>query len=245
MKKTVFVLTVVWALTGQAGLFAQTPTAQEILAFVDGNGVYESIQYDGEMIIEIGSRKTVKTMKVWARGTTDSFIEFTNSSDRGAKYLKTKGSLRAWTPDVERVVVITGKDRFMGSDLSFEDTMENGALTERYDAALTGTETYNGRQCWVLELKVKPSRTESYPKRRLWIDTATHDLLHYELYALSGAVSKEYSILRVEEIGGRRFPVELEVRDRTRQNSKTSFIMRNIRIDEPIPDSVFSEQNLR
>jgi outer membrane lipoprotein-sorting protein len=95
----------------------------------------------------------------------------------------------------------------------------------------------------VLELTAK-KRTESYPRRKLWIDRETGDLLHYELYALSGAKLKEYTLLKVETIGGRRFPVEGEMRDLLRKDSKTTFVMRNVTLDGPIEDSVFSQRNL-
>jgi outer membrane lipoprotein-sorting protein len=94
-----------------------------------------------------------------------------------------------------------------------------------------------------LDLTAK-RRTESYPKQKLWIDKETGDCLHYELFALSGAKLKEYNLIKVEVFGGRRFPVELEIRDLLRKNSKTTMVMRNVVLDRPIADSVFSQRNL-
>ena len=135
------------------------------------------------------------------------------------------------------------RESMMGSDMSYEDTMENDTLASRYDTGELTSEILNGRDTWVLELTAK-RRTESYPKRKLWIDKQTNDLLRYELYALSGAKLKEYNMKRVEVIEGRRFPVEIEIRDLLRRDSKTTFIMRNIVLDKPIADSVFSQRNL-
>jgi outer membrane lipoprotein-sorting protein len=139
------------------------------------------------------------------------------------------------------------KESMMGSDMSYEDTIENDKLSVRYDPVLAGSEVWNfngvNRGCWVLDLSAK-KRTESYPKQKLWIDKETGDLVHYELYALSGAKLKEYTLIRVEVIGGRRFPVEGEMRDLLRRGSKTTFVMRNVTLDRPIADSVFSIRNL-
>jgi len=226
--------------------FPQTPGAAELLRRVDNNQIYSTIEYDGEMIIEHQNRRFVKTFKAWARGSTDSFIEFTNPEDRGTKYLKTGGRLYVYSPDTEKVMLISGhmlKESMMGSDLSYEDTINNDSLASRYDPVLAGTETINGRTAWVLELSAK-RRTESYPKRKLWIDTETEDLLRYELFALSGAKLKEYSLVRVETIAGRRFPVEGVMRDLLRRDSKTTFIMKNVILDKPIANSVFSQRNL-
>jgi outer membrane lipoprotein-sorting protein len=230
--------------------FSQTPSAADLLRKIDENEIFSTIEYDGEMIIEYQGRRYVKTMKTWARGNTDSFIEFLNPEDRGTKYLKKGGRLYVYSPDNEGVMLISGhmlKESMMGSDMSYEDTINNDTLSSRYNAVISGSETWtvNGasRDTWVLELDAK-KRTESYPKRKLWIDKETGDLVHYELFALSGAKLKEYNMLRVEVLAGRRFPVEIEIRDLLRKDSKTTFIMKNAVLDKPIPDSVFSQRNL-
>jgi outer membrane lipoprotein-sorting protein len=226
--------------------FAQTPTAQELLQRVDNNEVYATIQYEGDMIIEYQNRRYVKTMRAWARENSDSFIEFINAEDRGTKYLKKGGRLYVYSPDTEEVMLISGhmlKESMMGSDLSYEDTVNNDKLSARYTPVLTGSERWNGRDAWVLELTAK-KKTESYPKEKLWIDKQNGDVLHTELFALSGAKLKETSLIRSEVFGGRRFPVEYEMRDLLRRGSKTTFVMRNVVLDKPIADSVFSQRNL-
>jgi len=244
-----FFLTALFAIIGTVA-FSQTPTASELLRRVDNNEIYNTIEYEGEIVIEYQGRRYVKTLMAWGRGNTHSFIEFTNAEDRGTKYLRRDGRLYVYSPDTEEVMLISGhmlKESMMGSDMSYEDTLSNDTLSSRYDPVLSGSEVWNGnsgsRDAWVLELTAK-RRTESYPKRKLWIDKENGDLLHYELYALSGVKLKEYTLLRVEVIGGRRFPVEGEMRDLMRRDSKTTFVMRNVTLDRPIPDSVFSQRNL-
>jgi outer membrane lipoprotein-sorting protein len=226
--------------------FSQTPSAAELLRRADSNEIYSTIEYEGEIIIEYQGRRYVKTMKAWGRGNTHSFIEFTNPEDRGTKYLKRDGRLYVYSPDTEEVMLISGhmlKESMMGSDMSYEDTLNNETLSSRYDPVLAGSETVNGRDAWVLELKAK-NKTESYPSRKLWIDKENGDLLRYELFALSGVKLKDYNLLRTEIINGRRFPVEIEMRDLMRKNSKTTFVMRKVVLDKPIADSVFSQRNL-
>lgn len=244
MRKRFFFITL-FELTASLA-FSQTPSAAELLRRVDNNEVFSTIEYEGEMIIEYQSRCYVKTMKAWARDNSDSFIEFTNIEDSGTKYLKKGGRLFMYSPDNEGVMLISGhmlKESMMGSDMSYEDTINNDTLVSRYDAVISGSETMNGRDAWVLDLTAK-KRTESYPKRKLWIDKETCDVLQYELFALSGAKLKDYRLLKTEILSGRRFPVEVEIRDLLRKDSKTTFIMKNAVLDKPIPDSVFSQRNL-
>jgi len=225
---------------------AAQPNAAELLRRVDNNEIYTTIEYEGDIIIEHGGRRFVKTMKAWGRGNTHSFIEFTNPEDRGTRYLKRDGRLFVYSPDTEEVMLISGhmlKESMMGSDMSYEDTINNETLSSRYDPTLSGSEVINGRDCWVLELTAK-KRTESYPKRKLWIDKEHNDVTRYELFALSGVKLKDYSLKKIETIGGRRFPVEGEMRDLMRRDSKTTFVMRNVVLDRPIADTVFSQRNL-
>ncbi|MDR0323302.1 MAG: outer membrane lipoprotein-sorting protein [Treponema sp.] len=248
MKKFLLVVLIAMAaqITFVSPLDAQTPTAAELLRRIDENEIYSTIEYEGEMIIEHGGRRFVKTFKTWARGNTHSFIEFTNREDRGTKYLRRDGRLWVYSPDNEGVMLISGhmlRESMMGSDMSYEDTLENDTLSSRYNPVLAGSEIRNGRDAWVLELAAK-NRTESYPTRKLWIDKETGDLLHYELFALSGAKLKEYTVQRIEVIGGRRFPVEGQMRDLLRRDSRTIFVMKNVVLDRPIADSVFSMRNL-
>ena len=239
---------VVCALTLAAAgaVFAQTPSAAELLRRVDDNEVYGTIIYEGEMIIEYQNRRYVKVMKAQARGNEDSFVEFTNPEDRGTKYLKKGPRLFVYSPDTEKVMLISGhmlKESMMGSDLSYEDTINNDTFSARYTPLLAGSETYGGRDCWVLELAAIKN-TESYPRQKMWIDKQNGDLVHSEQFALSGAKLKEYTLLQSELIGSRRFPVRYEMRDLLRKGSKTTFVMKNVVLDKPVADSVFSQRNL-
>jgi outer membrane lipoprotein-sorting protein len=229
-----------------AALFAQTPSAAELLKRVDDNEIYETIQYEGSMIIEYNKRRYVKEMIAYARGNAYSYIEFTNTEDAGTKYLKRENRLYVYSPDTEQVLPIVGhmlQESMMNSDLSYEDSIENETLSARYTPVVLGSDTWNGRAVWLLELTAK-KKTESYPKRKLWIDKETGDMLHYEMYAPSGKALKEYTLLRIEVINGIRFPVESEMRDLRRKDSKTTFVMKKIVLNKPIDNSRFSQQNL-
>jgi outer membrane lipoprotein-sorting protein len=230
-----------------AVLLSAMPTAEQLLFRVDNNEILDTIQYEGEMIIEHSGRRIVKTMNAWARGNADSFIEFTNPEDRGTRYLRRGGRLMVYSPDIEGVMLISGhmlRESMMGSDLSYEDTMDNEPLSDRYTPEIVGDDLINDRPAWVLLLTAK-SPGESYPTRKLWIDKENNDMLRQEMFALSGAKLKEYNLLRVEVINGKRFPVEVEFRDLLRRGSRTVFTMRNVILNEPIADVVFTERNLR
>lgn len=228
-------------------VFAQAPSAAELLKKVDDNEIYDSIEYEARMIVDYNKLHFEKEFTAYARGNAYSYMEFTNHEDAGTKYLKRENRLYVYSPDSEQVQQITGhmlQRSMMNSDISYEDSIENETLSARYTPRVAGSVAYNGRECWLLELTAK-KKTESYPTRKLWIDKETLDLLHYELFPPSGKEPlKEYNLLRYEVINGMRFPVEFELRDLRRKGSKTTLIMTKVSINKPIDDSRFSERTL-
>ena len=88
--------------------FTFSQTAMELLQRVDNNEIFQTLQYEGEMIIEHNNRRVVRTMNAWARGNDDSFIEFTNREDQGTRYLRARGRLMVYSPDIEGVMLISG-----------------------------------------------------------------------------------------------------------------------------------------
>ncbi|MCL1813463.1 MAG: outer membrane lipoprotein-sorting protein [Treponema sp.] len=144
MNKRIIPITLLLVVAGIA--FSQTPSAAALLKQVDDNEIYKTIQYEADMIIDYNGRRYVKTMKTWARQNTDSFVEFTNSEDRGTRYLKKGGRLYVYSPDTEQVTLISGhmlKESMMGSDLSYEDAIDNEGLSARYDPVLAGSGTWS------------------------------------------------------------------------------------------------------
>ncbi|HPO50862.1 MAG TPA: outer membrane lipoprotein-sorting protein [Spirochaetota bacterium] len=220
--------------------------ALSIVRKLDSNEIYESIKYEGEMIIETSGKKYVKTFYAYGQGSKQSFMEFTNSDDAGTKYLKTDGKLFIYSPDSEEVIPITGhmlKESMMGSDMSYEDTIDNDTLEARYNSKILREEDFNGKSCYVLELVAK-KKTESYPKQVIWVDKENYNGLKAELYALSGAKLKEQQVLEIKKIGKRFFPILIEVKDLLRKNSKTTFKMNGVELDTEIPRNTFSLKNL-
>jgi hypothetical protein len=70
-------------------------------------------------------------------------------------------------------------------------------------------------------------------------------MVRAEFYALSGSKLKEYTLIRSELIQGQSFPMESEMRDLLRKNSKTTFRVINLELNAPVSDRIFSTRNLR
>ncbi len=231
-------------------LFAQIIFSQDALTIVrklDKNEVYDSIKFEGEMTIYLSGKKYIKTFYSYAKGDKNFFTEFTNPDDEGTKYLKKEGNLYVYSPESEKIIPITGhmlKESMMGSDMSYEDTINNETLESRYNAAIINETEYNNKKVWVLELTAK-KKTETYYKQKIWVDKETFNGVKVEQYSISGVKLKETSLLEIKKINDRFFPTIIEVKDLQRKDSKTLFTMTKIELDIVIPDSMFSFKKLQ
>ena len=222
-------------------------TAEEIINKRDDNEYFDTAQMEAEMIIVSGSRKIIKTMDVLA-DKKNSLVEFTNSQDRGTKFLKREDDLWMFFPDAEEIIKISGhmfNQGMMGSDFSYQDVMEADKLTDLYDFKIIGEEEIEGRPCYVLEGIAREGVKVSYYRRVSWIDKERFIGLKEELYAKSGRILKETKANVIEEIEGRWVPTNSVMENKLRKNTYTEFTITKIKFNLEIPEETFTLQNLR
>jgi len=222
-------------------------TAKEIINQRDDNEYFDTAQIEAEMIIVSGSRKITKTM-VALTDKKNSLIEFTNSQDRGTKFLKREDDLWMFFPDAEEIIKISGhmlNQGMMGSDFSYQDVMESDKLTDLYDFEIIKEEELDGRPCYVLEGIAREGVKVSYYRRVSWIEKERFIGLKEELYAKSGRLLKETKVNKIEEIEGRWISTDSVMEDKLKKDTYTEFKITQINFNPEIPEGTFSLQNLR
>ena len=222
-------------------------TAEEIINMRDDNEYFDTAEMEADMIIASGSRIITKTM-VALSDRKNSLVEFTNSQDRGTKFLKREDDLWMFFPDAEEIIKISGhmlSQGMMGSDFSYQDVMESDKLTDLYDFEIIKEEELDGRLCYVLEGIAKEGVKVSYYRRVSWIDKERFIGLKEELYAQSGRILKETKVNKIEEIEGRLIAVDSVMENKLRKDTYTQFIITQISFNPEIPEETFSLQNLR
>ena len=222
-------------------------TAEEIINKRDDNEYFETAQMEAEMIIASGSRIISKTM-VALTDKQNSLVEFTNSQDRGTKFLKREDDLWMFFPDAEEIIKISGhmlNQGMMGSDFSYQDVMEADKLTDLYDFKIIGEEEFDGRSCYVLEGIAREGVKVSYYRRVSWVDKERFIGLREELYAQSGRILKETKVNKIEEIEGRWVPTNSVMENKLRKDTYTEFTITQIKFNLEIPEETFTLQNLR
>jgi len=220
----------------------------EILKKVDLNMFSENKIVVSRMVIhgERGSR-TVEA-KSWQRGTRESFSEFlAPARDKGTKMLKLQDMLWTYSPSTDRTILISGhmlRQSVMGSDLSYEDMMEDPHLPNLYAAKVSGEETIGGRPCWILDLAAKKEEI-SYFSRKVWVDKARFILLKENLYAKSGKLLKTMDIREVAQVQNHWIAKSVLYKDALKEGEGTEFFVDSIALDAAIPDYLFSKAALR
>lgn len=247
MKKLLFLFFTI-AIAGMTGTtFAQaTLTGPQIMERVDKNSSYTTMAYVGTMEIDLGKRVLLKQMHAVAEGMDKSFVEFSNPEDKGVRYLKVDKNLWMYFPSEQETIRISGhllKEGMMGSDVSYEDALESGAITDKYDISVLGTETIQGRICYILDLNAKV-RTVNYERQKFWVDAERFVVLRAEMYAKSGKLLKESTALEVKQFGSRWFTTKVKMEDKLKKGGGTVFTMKDIQFGISLPSDMFSLQRL-
>jgi len=226
----------------------QTPSGDEILRKVDENMFSETKIVESRMVIH--GRRETRTVesKSWQRGTNESYTEFlAPAREQGTKMLKLQDMLWEYSPSTDRTIMISGhllRQSVMGSDLSYEDMMDDPHLPHMYSATIAGQDTVDGRECWVLDLTAKKEDI-AYDHRRLWVDKTRYVPLMENLYAKSGKLLKTVDVREVMQVHNHWMAKSVLYKDVFKEGEGTEFYIDKITLDQKIPDYLLSKAALR
>ena len=229
-----------------ASVFGQD--GNDILKRVEANMSSENRVFESTMIIHGTRSSRTITSVTYSAGEEKSFTEYLSlPREQGTKMLKLENQLWIYSPSTDRTIQISGhmlRQSVMGSDLSYEDMMDDRKLSEMYNAINTGTETVDGRKTWILDMTAKTDNV-AYYKCKMWIDTERYIPLREELFAKSGQMLKQTNLSEVKQIEGRWFPLKVVYKDLLKKGKGTEFIINSIKFDQPIPEYIFTKAALK
>lgn len=227
---------------------AQNLSGDAILKKVDENRFSENKVVTLHMIIHGRRGNRAVEAKSWQRKTDETFTEYlAPPRDKGTKMLKLGKNLWIYSPSTDRTIRISGhmlRQSVMGSDLSYEDMMEDPLLQNLYTAIVSEEDTLGGRPCWVLDLKARDEDV-AYHSRKVWVDTERFIILKENRYAKSGRLLKSAEISKVTQVEGRWIAKIALFKDVLKQGKGTEFIVDSIDFNADIPDYIFSKASLR
>jgi len=228
--------------------YSETESANEILKKVDQNRISDGKIIVSKMIIHGRRGERTVESKSWQRNIYDAFTEYlAPPREKGTKMLKLEDKLWTYSPSTDRTILISGhmlRQSVMGSDLSYEDMMEDPYLSNTYNAKIVGEDTVLGRKVWILELKAK-NDDASYDQAKIWVDKERFLPLKEDLHAKSGKLLKTIVIQDVMNVDGRWVAKKALYKDVLKEGQGTEMVIESIEFNSKIPDHVFSKASLR
>lgn len=244
IRFTTLIIAVVFAATGT--VFAQT--AEQILNKIDDNMSSDNQVAKTTMIIHGKRNSRTLTAIGYSVGDKKSFTEYLSPArEQGTKMLKLENQLWIYSPSTDRTIQISGhmlRQSVMGSDLSYEDMMDDRKLTEMYDSKIVGEEEIDGIKTKILELTAKVEDV-AYHSRKIWVDPEKYVPLKEELFAKSGQLLKQTKLSDVKKIDGRWYPTKMIYKDMLKQGDGTEFIVDEIKFNQDIPEYIFTKAALK
>jgi outer membrane lipoprotein-sorting protein len=247
MKRSIFTLQITALALLSTGLLQAQPSGKEILDRIDANMSADTRYVKSRMIIHgPRSSRTIES-ESWGRGKS-SFTEYlAPAREEGTKMLKLEDQLWIYSPSTDRTIQISGhmlRQSVMGSDLSYEDMMDDRKLSEVYDAGVVGSETIGDTDCWIVEMSAT-AEDVAYQTRKLWVDKARYIPLREELFAKSGTLLKRTDFTNITRHGSRWYPGKITFKDMLKQGAGTEFFVDEIRFNVDIPDYLLTKASLR
>ncbi len=224
------------------------PTADEIIQKVDDNMSADTRIMESQMIIYGRRNSRTITSIGYSRGKNDNFTEYLSPDrEKGTKMLKLENYLWIYSPSSDRTIQLSGhmlRQSVMGSDLSYEDMMEDRKLLDIYYAEIEGEEEIDGVKTWVLMLTAKVDDA-TYQSRKLWVEQEHYVPLKEDLFAKSGQLLKRTVMSDIRQVDGRWYPHKMNYKDMLKDGKGTDFIVTSMKINPPISDDVFNKSNLK
>lgn len=243
MKRIIIAIILVGTLSS---VFAQD--ANTILMKIDNNMISKTQIVESEMVIHGRRNSRTIVSRGYAEGTEKSFTEYlAPAREKGTKMLKLKDRLWIYSPTTDRTIQLSGhmlRQSLMGSDLSYEDMMEDRRMLEMYNAKILGEELVGGRKTWILFLTAKVDNV-TYHGRKIWVDIERFVPLKEELFAKSGQLLKRTTMSNISKTDGRWYPRRINYKDMLKKGKGTDFIIKTIKFNPKIPNYIFSKASLK
>ncbi len=189
------------------------------------------------------------TFKSWTKGRDYSLALVTApAKEAGQTFLKRETEMWNWNPTINRLIKLPPSmmsQGWMGSDFSNDDLLKESSIVVDYTHEIITEEEIDGWDCYKIELIPLEDAAVVWGKIFKWI--AKEELLQMktEYYDEDDYLIKTELAYDMKTMGGRLIPSKFELIPEEEEGHKTVVVMDDIKFNEPLPDSFFSQQNMK
>ena len=227
---------------------AQTP-AQILQTSEEMRRGIKSSQAEMTMTIVRPTWTRSMSMKSWSKGEDYSLILITGPArDKGSTTLKREKEMWNWVPRIERTIKLPPSmmsQSWMGSDFTNEDLVRENSIITDYSHTMLQDSIIAGRSCYKLQLIPNEDASVIWGKIYLWIDKRDYLQLRTEFYDEDMYLINVMQASDIKKMGGRTFATKVEMIPVEEEGQKTVMVYDNIIFDKKLPDSFFSQQNMK
>ena len=189
------------------------------------------------------------SFKNWTKGNDFALTLVTAPArEKGQVFLKHQNDIWNWNPTISRMIKLPPSmmsQGWMGSDFSNDDLLKESSIVRDYDPRITGEETVEGRECYVIELTPHPDAPVVWGRIVKWISREEFLQMKSEYFDEDETLIKTEKAYDVQNMGGRLIPTRFELIPEEEEGHKTIVIMDEATFNEPIEDDFFSQQNMK
>ncbi len=189
------------------------------------------------------------TFKSWTKGRDYSLALVTApAKEAGQTFLKRETEMWNWNPTINRLIKLPPSmmsQGWMGSDFSNDDLLKESSIVVDYTHEIISEEEIDGWDCYKIELIPLEDAAVVWGKIFKWIAKEEFLQMKTEYYDEDDYLIKTELAYDMKTMGGRLIPSKFELIPEEEEGHKTVVVMDDITFNEPIPDSFFSQQNMK
>ena len=249
MVRILFSLLFLALVQGQA--LADEPDPRELLEKSQSEGTPETLQSTMSMELkDAGGRTQSRELEIRQVGDDKQLTWFVSPVDlRGTAFLRLgdAANSRMWLylPAFRRVERISGSqenESFLGSDFTYADMADHDL--DLYSHRYVEKSDLDGVEVHKVESTLKEEDDTKYSKFVSYIEVSTGNLLREDLYDEFGDLTKRKTHESFRDVGDYRIPSVIVMTDLHRDH-RTRLEMKEVKVDESIPDNIFTTQHMQ
>ena len=187
--------------------------------------------------------------KNWTSGREYALTLITAPArDKGQSFLKRQQEMWSWNPTISRLIKLPPSmmsQGWMGSDYTNDDILKESSVVNDYDHEIVGEEEYDGRLCYKIKMVAKEDAAVIWGHQLRWIDKKDFLFLKSELYDEDGYLVRTELGSEIKTMDGRLIPTRIELIPAEEEGQMTIIEIKEMKFNEPIKDSFFSQQNMK
>lgn len=220
--------------------------SKEILDRMEKEMDYSSASFSATIVNTDKLGSTKLTFDTYQKGNGDTLLIVTSGSDKGQKILRLDEEIYIFYPNADEIIRLSSsglKESFLGSDFSYEDLTGDDEYDERYSHSLSGEETLNDIDCFVISMDAK-KRSETYQKETIYIAKDSFLPVKMSLYSKSGRLLKEIYYSSYITDNGTHYPTHIEITNAVKKSSYSVMDITSISFGVELDDDLFNKEEL-